>query len=201
VVLNVFPEEKEKLLLPAFLSVGLHPWHVHQSTWENGVNMVEEAAKCLNVIAIGETGLDKAIDAPINIQRMAFEQQLHIAEKSRKAMIIHCVRSYSEMLSYRKKSDMSLPWIFHWFNADEQIAGELIRKNCFLSFGHMLFNEKSKAYRIFKTIPGEYVFFETDDSGYSISEVYERASDIRGIPVTTWQERIMQNFNFCFNAV
>jgi TatD DNase family protein len=108
------------------------------------------------------------------------------------------VRSYSELLAIRKKSRKSVPWIFHWFNADERIAEALIRENCYLSFGHMLFREESKAFRAFQTVPPEYVFFETDDAGYSIREIYSKAADLRNMTVNDLKTRILDNFTRCF---
>jgi TatD DNase family protein len=198
-VLNVFPEEQDKFELPDFFSIGLHPWHVHENTWEKLVESIKNAAKNKKVLAVGEAGLDKIVKNTYETQQLAFAAQLAIAESMKKPLIIHCVRSYSELMAFRKKSDQSVPWIFHWFNADEQIAKELIRKNCYLSFGHMLFNEQSKAFSVFKIVSIDHVFFETDDAGNTIREVYTRASNIRNIKETDLKTQIMDNFGRCFH--
>jgi TatD DNase family protein len=200
-LLNVFPTEMEKLKLPCYFSLGLHPWHVMEDSWMHDVEIVRRFSLLPSVLAIGETGLDKAISVPFPVQQSAFEEQLRIAETTRKAVVIHCVRSYSEILAYRKKSDQSLPWIFHWFNSTGQTARELIRKNCFLSFGHMLFNEQSKAYSVFKNMPAEYIFLETDDAGFTIPQVYDRAAFIRNIPLVDLKSQILDNFNRCFKIM
>lgn len=197
ILLNVFPGETDKLSLDVYKSVGLHPWHIH-NTWEDHISRIEEIVDTGNIIAVGETGLDKVIETDFALQNTIFKRHLKIAEDHHKPIVIHCVRSYNEMLWYRKKSDQSLPWIFHWFNADLRTAHELVRKNCYLSFGHMLFNEKSKAFRIFTDIPPEHIFFETDDAGYTIQEVYEKASSIRKIRVSDMKTVIMDNFARCF---
>jgi TatD DNase family protein len=197
-VLNLFPGEKDKLELPALFSVGLHPWHVNELDWEKQVELVGTSARNKKVVAVGEAGLDKTVDNSYEIQQLAFQAQLAAAESLQKPLILHCVRSYSELLAFRKKSDLSLPWIFHWFNADEHIATELIRKNCYLSFGHMLFNEQSKAFRVFKTVNLERVFFETDDAGYSIQQVYEKAAAIRNTKTADLKTQILDNFGRCF---
>ncbi len=197
-LLNVFPHEKEKLLLPCYFSVGLHPWHIMEETREHEIEMVRSASSVPSVMAIGETGLDKTISVPFVVQQEVFEAHLRMAESVRKGVVIHCVRSFSEILHYRKISDQSIPWIFHWFNSNEQTARELIRKNCFLSFGHMLFNEKSKACQVFKIIPLEFVFLETDDAGYSIRQVYEQAAMIRNIHPDELKSGILDNFARCF---
>ncbi|MBN1143985.1 MAG: TatD family hydrolase [Bacteroidales bacterium] len=198
-LLNTFPEETDKTDLPVLLSMGLHPWHINENHWEDLVETIRQSASTNpRVAAIGETGLDKTIACPASVQEKVFLSQLRVAETFRKPVVIHCVRSYSEMLALRKKSDQQIPWIFHWFNADEQIARELIRKNCYLSFGHMLFSNKSKAFRVFKTIPPETVFFETDDAGYTIRQVYEQAALLRNMQVTDLKKKIIDNFTRCF---
>jgi TatD DNase family protein len=200
-LLNVFPQEQEKLQLPCYFSVGLHPWHVNEGTWNDEIEIVRSASSLPSVLAVGETGLDKAVGVPMPLQQAVFEAQLHLAETVGKAVVIHCVRSYSDILYYRKKSDLSIPWIFHWFNSNEQTARELIRKNCFLSFGHMLFNKQSKVSHVFKNIPAEYMFLETDDAGYSIQQVYEQAALLRNIHPDELKSRILDNFARCFKNI
>ena len=197
-VLNLFPGEQEKLALPSFFSVGLHPWHVQDDTWEEMVEQVGSMAGNRNVLAIGEAGLDKIRGTRYDAQKHAFYAQMDLAGKLKKPLIIHCVRAYDEMLALRKRSDQSVPWIFHWFNADGQTAAELIRKNCYLSFGHMLFREESKAFTVFKSVPLEQVYFETDDAGYTIAEVYARAALIRNLDPDALKTQIMDNFGRCF---
>jgi TatD DNase family protein len=200
-LLNVFPGEKEKLMFPCYFSVGLHPWHIHEDTRDEEIEKVRSASVLPSVLAIGETGLDRAIGIPIQAQQAVFEEHVRIAEAIRKPVVIHCVRSYSEILSYRKKSDQAIPWIFHWFNSNEQTARELIRKNCFLSFGHLLFKEQSKAYHVFKNMPAENMFLETDDAGYSIQQVYGQAASIRNLEPDALKSLIMDNFARCFKKI
>jgi len=200
-LVNVFPGELEKLELPALFSVGLHPWHVAENTWNDQLELVGSVAGNPAVMAIGEIGLDKKAAIPYNMQGLVFEKQLGIAELWNKPVIIHCVRSYSEMLFYRKKSVQSIPWIFHWFNARELIATELIRKNCYLSFGHLLFNPQSRACQLFRDLPLERIFLETDDAGYTIREVYHHAAAIRDISPEELIIGIRDNFTRCFDTV
>jgi TatD DNase family protein len=61
-----------------------------------------------------------------------------------------------------------------------------------------LFRENSKAYEVFKSIPAENIFLETDDAGYSIQEIYEQASLVRKIPVDALKLQILDNFARCF---
>jgi TatD DNase family protein len=198
VVRNLFSYETEQVELTEQCSVGLHPWHVTQDNLDNEISLVKKASSLKKVIAIGEAGLDKAINNPINVQRKAFENQIDIAKTSNKPMVIHCVRAYDELLAYRKNAYSAKPWIIHWYNASPQTGEDLINKGCYLSFGLMLFNETSKAFKTFKRAPLEYIFFETDDAEININEVYNKAAQIKKIDIELLKKQIIKNFHNCF---
>ncbi|MBN2213406.1 MAG: TatD family hydrolase [Bacteroidales bacterium] len=200
-LINLFPTDADKINPARFYSIGLHPWYVNQETLTKDLGTIVQALSNSNVLAIGEAGLDKNIEVPYIDQLKAFEQQLDIAEKYKKPVIIHCVKAYDDILSIRKKSNQSIPWIIHWFNASEQIAVELVKKNCYLSFGKMLFKENSRAFRVFMNLSLNKVFFETDDTGISISQVYSKAAQVRNISLSALQKHIKNNFNNCFGNV
>jgi TatD DNase family protein len=197
-LVNVFPGEEAVLSRPGWFSAGLHPWHITVENRQQAMDKVRESAQLEQVIAIGETGLDKTVAVPRELQEQVFTSHIRLAEALRKPLIIHCVQAYSEILSFRKKSDLSLPWIFHWFNSGEQTARELIRKNCYLSFGVSLFRPGSKAFRAFPALPAGRILMETDDAGYSIVQVYEQAAVLRGIGLEPWIQTIGENFRQCF---
>jgi TatD DNase family protein len=200
-LINVFPDDLSLSEVPGYYSIGLHPWHADASDREHKMDIIRRQISKPHVIAIGETGLDKIANPNYSLQQDVFEKHLAIASMAHKPVIIHCVRAYSEMLAYRAKSDLTIPWIFHWFNAHHQMAEQLIRKNCYLSFGKMLFEEKSKALQVFASIDLERVFFETDDTGYSIRDIYTRASEIRNTSVEALKSQIMHNFVRCFHPL
>ncbi len=199
-LLNVFPDEEEKFSHPCFFSVGLHPWNIHETSMEKKLEWVEKQSGNPAVLAIGEIGFDKMIDVSWETQSYVFERQLFIAEKLRRPVILHCVKAYNEMITYRDSTDQKIPWIFHWFNASGEIARELISRNCYLSFGHILFNENSKAYRIFSSLPVDSIFLETDDSGIAIGDIYKQAARLKQIPFSSLMKQIRQNFTHCFGT-
>ena len=197
-VRNLFHSQSEEMIDNRFYSIGLHPWHVSEKSLKRDIQKVRESAGDSKVIAIGEAGLDKAIDTPFKLQEEAFHVQVKIALEVNKPMIIHCVRAYNEVSSLKVRLKVTTPWILHWFNATHEMGKQLISKNFFLSFGHMLFNDRSKAYQAFPNIPIEKVFFETDDTGYSIDQVYEKAASLLGMHINTLQQQIQDNFTRCF---
>jgi TatD DNase family protein len=194
VVRNLFHNQASEIETGRFYSIGLHPWHVSKIAVLQDIEMMKIIASQLEIIAIGETGLDKSIKIPFDLQLQAFQMQIRIAEEVNKPMIIHCVRAYNEVFELKLKSSNQKPWVIHWFNASREMGLQLIEKGFYLSFGHMLFQEKSKAFKAFYHLPLENIFFETDDAGYDIDEIYYRASELLSIPLNDLELRIEKNF-------
>lgn len=195
---NLFHTQRSEITGGRYFTLGLHPWHVKEESIAEDLAMIREAAEYPQVLAIGESGLDKSNNTPLNVQMEAFEGQVKIAVEVNKPMIIHCVRAYNEVLQMKKKIRHKKPWIIHWFNASAETADQLLKKDFYLSFGHMLFNEQSKAYSAFPHIDISRIFFETDDASYSIAEVYERAVQIKGLKSSELEKQIRNNFQQCF---
>ena len=196
---NLFPWQTDQLIQKQFYSVGLHPWHIENESLENNLSLVRLNAQNKNVLAIGETGLDTTIDVPYNLQKEMFSEQISIAEELGKPVIIHCVKAYNELQIFRKNSNKKIPWIIHWFGSNLQIAQQLINDNCYLSYGVNLFRENNKSFKAFYNIPFSSLFFETDDSQFSIEDVYQKAAFIRKINVSELKKHVKENFQTCFN--
>ena len=62
-------------------------------------------ASCL---ALGECGLDKKVQTPLDLQQEVFERQLTLAEKYKKPVIIHCVAAFQELIAIKKKLKLSV---------------------------------------------------------------------------------------------
>jgi TatD DNase family protein len=196
-VRNLFPDQIGQIYPNKLYSVGLHPWHVDHSKNKQ----IEEIRTVLDrpeVVAIGETGLDNKVTVDYILQIEAFEQQIEMAEQQKLPVIVHCVKAYNDLVSIRKRSKTERPWIIHWFNASLQIAQELIGLNCYLSFGCMLFNDTSKAYKSFRQLPVENIFFETDDTGFTIQQVYQEAAELREVDLASLERQMHLNFLACF---
>ena len=190
-----------------FYSIGIHPWDCQQST-VNGQQLenklVIETSRCLgdmNLKAIGECGIDRVCGIDIEIQKDVFIKQIEISERHNKPMIIHAVRSHSDIMSIRKETKAKMPWIIHGFQGNEQIVTQYLRHNIYLSLGDVLFKNESRATELLKLIPSERLFLETDDSDISIAEVYERASVLSGRSLNDLRSDIFNNFVKIFGKI
>jgi TatD DNase family protein len=174
-----------------FFSVGVHPWSIVQDqdsekqirTYSERLYQailgVREADVSHRIVAIGETGLDKHISTSLELQKHMFEIHVVLAEEVQKPIIIHCVRSFGEVLQIRKRLHSTVPWIFHGFNRNYTIARQIIEAGCYCSFGDVLFSEHSPHRSVITQLWDEFpkrIFLETDDGKHGdIENVYRQA--------------------------
>lgn len=198
-VMNVFAQDLAHGLPDAAnCTIGLHPWHLEQTDTAKCLQNLAGFAGNEKVIAIGETGIDRNISIPLDLQLEIFMAQLGMAEKAGKPVVIHCVKAYSDIIAIRKSRKWNMPWMMHWFNANLQIAEDLIQTGCFLSFGRSLLHPNGKNAEVFRQVPLEAVFLETDDAEITIESIYQRAAILKSIPVEQLIKSIAENFDRVF---
>ncbi|GJH40160.1 TatD family hydrolase [Capnocytophaga sp. HP1101] len=146
-------------------SVGIHPWYLED--WEAQWNVLIPIAQHFNCWAIGECGLDKNISSPLPLQQEIFLKHIQLAETLQLPLIIHCVKAYAEVIHLRKITKSKQLWILHGFRKNLKVAQELIAHGIALSFGSPLLYS-AQLQEVFKKIPSEYRFFESDDSEVSV---------------------------------
>lgn len=192
---NLTEYQLDKIAYP--VSVGIHPWFVKKETLTEELEKLATLSPHHKVWAVGESGLDKFISIPFSLQKEAFENQLVIAEKLRKPMIIHAVKTYSEFIPYLKKAN--IPFIFHFFMGNETEANALLKyENVYLSFGKNFFISHQKSLAVFGKMPLSRVFLETDTMPISIEKVYEKAAELRKMEVAALKSQIFANFTTIF---
>jgi len=157
--------------------------------------MMEDALDLDHVIFVGECGPDKIAETDFDEQLRIFKAQAFMAEEYQKPLIIHCVKAWGEVISYHKKSEPTVPWIFHGYNGSLEITRQLMSKRFLFSFGEMLFRENSKAVESFRFLPFEKIFFETDEFAGKVEDIYQRGAELKNITVETLKEEVWENFN------
>lgn len=172
-----------------YFSVGIHPKDIDEN-WENNLEKIKEISLHQNCLAIGECGLDGLITVKENLQQTVFEKQILWANEIKKPVIIHCVKRFSQLIFFQKIA--KVPLIIHGFNKKKSIADEMLRHGFYLSFGKsVLYNLSLQT--IFKNLPLEKIFLETDDTDFEISELYQKAAEIKKISVEKLQEKMCEN--------
>ena len=175
-------------------SFGIHPWNASKIE-DNFLNFENEISskKCL---AIGEIGLDKLKGPSIDIQRKEFLKQIEISEKHEFPIILHCVKSWNEILEIKKFIKPKQPWILHGFNK-VGIVNEVLKNNVYISIGSSILTN-FKLQDVLSLIPNDRLFLETDDSNLDIFEIYKKVSEIKKIPLLELEQIIEQNFKRVF---
>lgn len=183
-------QEKAK----AWYSLGLHPWNLND-TWEQDFVKMKSYSNDKNLIAIGECGFDLIKGPAESIQQAAFLVQLHWAEELGLPVIMHQVKGL-HLLHQLLKHEKQLPAIiWHAYNQKSSIGASLLDFQIYFSFGKDLLKPGSNAQEFLKICPFERIFFETDDSGFNIEQIFSQASLLLQLPVETLAKQVIDNWN------
>ena len=194
-LVNQYPQEFNATI--PFYSVGIHPWYIVGDRVDADLKIIEEKLQTNNCLAIGECGLDKRIEIPLEEQIIVFKKQLALAEKYKKPVVIHCVAAFQEITAIKKEMKISVPMIVHGFSKNAQVANQLIKDGFYLSFGkYLLRNPELKT--VFEQIPNDRFFLETDTVEESIKQVYNLAAEYKNIRINELQDIISVNFKTVF---
>lgn len=182
----------------AHYSLGIHPWFINREPDQIAL-LTSYLESDKDVVAIGECGLDYAIETPKEIQLSFFQAQISLAEKFKKPLIIHCVKAFDDLISLKKQNKADTVWILHGFNKSPELAASLIDHGFYLSIGSKLCN-KSRLDHILKRVSMDRLFFETDnDEENKIEDIYEQSARILELTLDELKKKIEMNFNSVFN--
>lgn len=170
------------------LQQGVHTWGVHP--WE--ASTASATLPPDNWLAIGECGLDKLCNVPMDVQIDAFRKMVAISEERHLPLILHCVKAQAELLSTQKETQSTTPWIHHGFRGKPQQMQQLIRHGWFISFGNN-FNEESV-----RQCPPERMLIETDESPLPVLDIYRRIAILKNISVERLASQMQENYFFLF---
>ncbi|MEA3449502.1 MAG: TatD family hydrolase [Patescibacteria group bacterium] len=171
-----------------YAAVGLHPMHLFSFDAktddydfttrgeEFNYDVYEQLAKFPKVVAIGEVGLDYY---HMNIgenkeeikqkQKETFYQQLLLARKLDKPVIIHCREAHDDMIAllkeFRKEYKDLIPddfWgVMHCFSGDEDLAWQYFNFGLMISFtGIITFSRQWD--ELIRKLPNDRFMVETD---------------------------------------
>ena len=178
-------------------SIGIHPWYIDENRLESDLKIIEEKLTLKECLALGECGLDKRIEIPLPLQIEVFEKQIALAEKHQKPLVLHLVAAFQELIEIKNRLQISVPIIIHGFSKNEQLAKQLIDNGFYLSFGkYLLRNPELES--VFKSIPNDKFFLETDTIEETLEDVYELSAKYKNINVETLQKQIRNNFERVF---
>jgi TatD DNase family protein len=196
-LVNQYPHEFDDTI--PFYSIGIHPWYLVENRVESGLEIIERKLQEPNCLALGECGLDKRIEIPMDLQQQVFEKQLALAQKYKKPIVVHCVAAFDELIVVVKKLKISVPIIIHGFSKNAQVAKQLLDNGFYLSFGKYLLQNPDLE-TVFKNIPNDRFFLETDIMTLNLEQVYDLAAKQKEISIAEIQKQINVNFDLVFRT-
>lgn len=178
-------------------SIGIHPWYIDENRLELDLKIIEQKLQLKECLAIGECGLDKRIEIPMELQIEVFERQIALAEKYQKPLVLHLVAAFDELIELKNRLAVSVPIVIHGFSKSEQLAKQLIDNGFYLSFGkYLLRNPELET--VFQSVPKDKFFLETDTIEENLEEVYELAAQYKKTSLVQMQEQVELNWNAVF---
>ncbi len=178
----------------SYRSIGVHPWYTNEQVFPDQWAVVKEALKNSEYLAIGECGLDRLRGPQLSFQEEILKQQCALAEELKKPVILHLVKTYSDILAFQKRNRFTCPMIIHGFTGNATEAQKLTDAGFYLSFGKALLSNSTKVQQSLRVCPIQNLFLETDTSDLPISTIYQKTAKLKGLSLPELAEGIHRNF-------
>jgi len=146
-------------------SAGIHPWWLNQvdaisddllKTWYSAL----DHPRC---VAIGECGLDKAINTDFAKQCEFFEAHLRLACERNMPLIIHVRKSHNETLRFLQQYKPPAGGVIHGFSGSIELATNYWQLGFYLGIGGTItYPRANKTRQSVKGLPLEALLIETD---------------------------------------
>lgn len=147
-----------------YAAVGIHP---HDAAGA-GPGYLEELAKMAahpKVVAIGEMGLDYYRDlSPRPVQRKVFREQMALAKKLQKPIIIHDRDAHGDMMDILRKEKLGPSGgVMHCYSGSWEMARECLAMGFYISIaGPVTFPNAVKLKDVAARVPRDRLLIETD---------------------------------------
>jgi TatD DNase family protein len=200
-----------------YFATGLHPWWVEQVeqqgiTAEKFNAVLEQAIEQLKPIAIGECGLDKNIDCPIDKQIDYLNCHIELANQHQLPLILHSVKTHNELLQVLKNQAVQQGGIIHAFSGSVEQAEAFTDKGFLLGIGGVIsYPRAKKTMNTVKHINLEHLVLETDapdmpldgfqgqnNTPLQLPRIAAIVADIKGLDVNTVIQQTRQNCHKIF---
>lgn len=145
-------------IVPAY---GIHPMHAHHVNDQVLDQLRKLAAQS---VAIGEIGLDPVYTVSMELQELAFREQLRIAVSCGLPVLIHCRQAFQKVLKImREEHADQVGGIMHAFSGSSEMAREFVLLGFAISIsGTVTWANAVKPLRIARELPLEHLVLETD---------------------------------------
>ena len=177
-----------------YASVGVHP-HDAKSMSDSTINELESLLSHPKAMAVGEIGLDFHYDfSPRDIQKKRFREQMDLAKKLNKPVIIHERESLNDTLEIIRDY-RDLTGVFHCFSGSWETAKIILDMGWYLSFtGVITFKNARKSLEVLEKMPSDRIMLETDapylspepkrgrrNSSLYLQYICQKVAEMRGV--------------------
>ena len=186
-------------IIPFF---GIHPWYADRKKYD--IRILERIREYVPENApwgIGETGLDRlcGLSDPAG-QEIFFRRHLELALEWRVPVSVHCVRAWDTLPGILRELPAEHPVIMHRFSGSAEIMRQLLKRNIFFSFSHVIMEERSRvSAQAFQLVPPEKLLLESDSSELADMEpLYLYAAEKKGFAAEEFTFIIKKNAESLF---
>ena len=189
-----------------YASVGVHP-HDAKSMTDGSVLELSELLSHPKAVAVGEIGLDYHYDfSPRDVQRKRFLEQLELARRLDKPVIIHEREALQDTLDIMRDY-RDLTGVFHCFSGSWETAKTVLDMGWYLSFtGIITFKNARRVLEVLERMPADRMMLETDcpymapepmrgqrNSSLYLPHIAEKVAQVRGITTEEVAAVTMEN--------
>ncbi|AUN97578.1 hypothetical protein DOM21_13535 [Bacteriovorax stolpii] len=202
--LDVHAHQKsnETQILVGVHTKAIHPWELtlpfdrqrFDEKWE------EIKASAKDLVAVGECGLDRVHEgiASIDDQIYVLLKHFELASELKLPIIIHSVRTHSDLLGILKKIKFQQPVMLHAFGGNEKEMNDYLKYDVTFTYGKRIFKNDT----MLKITPLKNLMFETgDQTEFSIADIYRQGAKSLGMEVEKLEEQLYANFKRVFNQL
>ncbi len=147
-----------------YYAFGLHPWFLANETDQAFTELeLLLQQRPAGLVAVGECGLDGAIDVPMSLQITILEKQLALASQYPLPVILHCRKAHNELLRILKQFKLPRGGVWHAFSGSRQQAEQFIELGFMLGIGGVItYPRAEKTRKAVAKLPVESLLLETD---------------------------------------
>lgn len=202
--LDVHAHQKsnETQILVGVHTKAVHPWELtlpfDRKHFDEQWEILKADTK--DIVAIGECGLDRVHEgiASIDDQVYVLLKHFELASDLKLPIIIHSVRTHSDLLGILKKIKFQQPVMLHAFGGNEKEMHDYLKYDVTFTYGKRIFKNDS----MLKITPLKNLMFETGDQAeFSIADIYQQGAKSLGMEVEKLEEQLYANFKRVFNQL
>lgn len=163
-------------------ALGIHPYFLADFDISHLQLLDEYLATEQDIVAVGEFGLDKAVDFPFEQQLQICKQQLLLAKQYDLPVILHCRKAHNELIQLLQQTKLPRGGVIHGFSGSSQLGMQYIKLGFKLGIGGVItYPRAAKTRQAVSELPLSSLLLETDSPDMPISGYQGRRNEPENI--------------------